>query len=123
MSPTDEHWLDDEPGPVLRPYVPVRGRTRADGETLDLMAVAWAVRHSAVDTAELEPEHLAVLRLCAVPASVADLAASMDLPLGVVRVLLADLRDQGLVVVHPPQPERLTDPVIFQEVADALRRL
>ncbi len=38
-----------------------------------------------------------MLRLCRLPASVADLAADLNLPLGVVRVLIADLRDRGLI--------------------------
>ena len=53
---------------------------------------------------ELDPEHLAVLRLCRLPASVADLAADLDLPLGVVRILLADLRERSLVSIHHPIP-------------------
>ena len=57
------------------------------------------------------------------PISVADLAADLDLPLGVVRILIADLRERGLVAVHHPVPMRLTDPKLLREVADGLRRL
>ena len=55
--------------------------------------------------------------------SVADLAAKLDLPLGVIRILLADLRDRGLLRIHRPRPERLTDVRLLREVADGLRRL
>ena len=62
--------------------------------------------------------------MCRVPASVADLAADLDLPLGVVQVLLADLRVRSLISVHHPNlPGRLPDPRILREVADGLRRL
>ena len=44
----------------------------------------------------LEPEHLRLLARCRRPVTVADLASDMDLPLGVVRVLIDDLRDKGL---------------------------
>jgi hypothetical protein len=55
--------------------------------------------------------------------SVADLAATLDLPLGVIRILLADLRDAQLVRINRPRPERLTDIRLLREVADGLRRL
>jgi hypothetical protein len=73
---------------------------------------------------DLEPEHYAVLRLCMLPTSVADLAADLDLPLGVVQILLSDLRERSLVTVHHPvPPARLPDPQILKEVVDGLRRL
>ena len=72
---------------------------------------------------DLEPEHLTLLRLCRLPTSVADLAADLDLPLGVVRVLLSDVRERGLINVHHPVPARVTDPQLLREVADGLRRL
>jgi len=81
-----------------------------------------AVGAPAVD-AGLEPEHLRLLRLCRPRASVAELATSLDLPLGVIRVLIADLRERGLVsVAEPPRPG-LSDVRVLKEVADALRRL
>jgi len=94
------------------------------GEALDLIALVTAVRGVEVDPVGLDPEHLALLRMCRVPASVADLAADLDLPLGVVQVLLADLRVRSLISVHHPNlPGRLPDPRILREVADGLRRL
>ena len=81
MSPLEDRWLDDEAGPVVRPYALTRGRTRPSGENLDMIAMVIAVRGAWPDPADLEPEHFALLRLCAVPASVADLAADLDLPL------------------------------------------
>ena len=120
----EDQWLDEEAGPVVRPYALTRGRTRPTGEVLDLIALVTAVRGVKVDTEGLDPEHLALLQMCRLPASVADLAADLDLPLGVVQILLADLRVQSLVHVHhPTPPARLPDPQILREVADGLRRL
>ncbi len=109
--------------PVVRPYALVRGRTKPTGENLDVISMAYSLRTSVPDPADLEPEHLALLRRCAVPMSVADLASALDLPLGVIRVLLADLRDRELIRIHRPRPERLTDIRLLREVADGLRRL
>jgi hypothetical protein len=120
----EDRWLDEEAGPVVRPYALTRGRTRPTGETLDLIALVTAVRGVKVDTEGFDPEHLALLQMCRLPASVADLAADLDLPLGVVQILLADLRVRSLIHVHHPTlPARLPDPQILREVADGLRRL
>jgi hypothetical protein len=124
MPSPDDHWLDEAAGPVVRPYALTRGRTRPSGEPLDLIAIITAVRGVQVDPASLDPEHLAVLRLCRLPASVADLAADLDLPLGVVRILLGDLQERSLVAIHHPiPPARLPDVQILKEVVDGLRRL
>ena len=89
----------------MRPYALVRGRTRPTGEVLDVISMVYSLRTSVPDPADLEPEHLAMLRRCAMPMSVADLASVLDLPLGVIRILLADLRDRDLVRIHRPRPE------------------
>jgi hypothetical protein len=124
MPSPDDHWLDEEAGPVVRPYAVIRGRTRPSGETLDLIAIITAVRGIRPDPTDLDPEHFEVLRLCRLPTSVADLAADLDLPLGVVRILLGDLREQSLIAVHNPiPPARLPDAQILREVVDGLRRL
>ena len=120
----EDQWLDEEAGPVVRPYALTRGRTRPTGEALDLIALVTAVRGVEVNPRGLDPEHLALLRMCRLPASVADLAADLDLPVGVVQILLADLRERSLIHVHHPTlPARLPDPRILREVADGLRRL
>ena len=119
-SPADR-WLDKEAGPVVRPYAVISGRTRPTGTDLDLIALVTAIR---ARSADLGPEHYSILRLCRLPASVADLASDLDLPVGVIRVLIADLRDLELVTVHnPAPPARLLDPRILREVVDGLRRL
>ncbi len=123
MSPADDRWLDRDAGPIVRPYALTGGRTRPSGETFDLMSMVTAVRGAQASTHDLEPEHLTLLRLCRLPTSVADLAADLDLPLGVVRILLSDMRERKLIAVHHPVPTRLTDPQLLREVADGLRRL
>jgi DNA-binding transcriptional ArsR family regulator len=85
--------------------------------------MAYSLRVPVPDPTDLEPEHLALLRRCAVPMSLAELASTLDLPLGVVRVLLSDLRDRELVRIDRPSKERVTDIRLLREVADGLRRL
>jgi hypothetical protein len=74
-------------------------------------------------------EHRAVTELCGHPRSVAEVAALLSLPLGVVRVLLADMAGIGLVVVHRTHPGEegsgagRPDMVLMERVLSGLRRL
>lgn len=116
-------WADGAAGPVIRPYALVGGRTRPAGEFFDLIAMV-TVRPARGRPLHLEPEHQRVLAMCAEPRSVADLAADLRIPLGVVRVILADLREQGLVTIRPPvAPTRLLDTYALRRIEDGLRRL
>jgi len=117
-----ERWVDEEAGHVVRPYALVRGRTRPSGGDFDVVTMVTVARRVRADPAILEPEHLQLLCLC--PATIADLAADLRLPLGVVRVILGDLRERGFIHVHRPvQPSSLPDTALLRRVADGLRRL
>src|SRR5713101_4778530 len=103
----DGTWVDRDSGPVVRPYALTGGRTEpADGEVLDLIAVIVDSGQAAVDADPigLSPEHRRILSLCQRPVTVADVASDTGLPLGVVRVLLADLILQGRIKVPPGRP-------------------
>ncbi len=102
-----------------------RGRTRTRGEPLDLISIVVAADPASVDRYGLDPEHLDVLALCRRPIPVADLASEIDLPLGVVRVLLDDLRGKGLIDVRRPAPAsgRTPDEEVLRQVLDGLRTL
>jgi DNA-binding transcriptional ArsR family regulator len=119
----DDQWLDRDAGPVVRPYALTGGRTRPIGEAIDLLALVLSVDLDPLDDLLLEPEYLEVMRQCREPKPVADLASDLDLPLGVVRILLSDMRERGLIAIRPPGRSRLTDPQVLKDVADALRRL
>jgi Protein of unknown function (DUF742) len=123
MPSNDERWLDADAGPVVRPYALTQGRTRHTGESFDLVATVMATR-SFADPALLAPEHLRVLQLARLPTTVADIASDVDLPLGVVRVILADLRELGLIVISTPMvmAERV-DKHTLREVLNGLRSL
>jgi hypothetical protein len=122
-SPEDRLY-DSAAGPIVRPYAMTRGRTRARGEALDLISIVVGADPGSVDRYGLDPEHLEVLAICRRPTPLADIASEIDLPLGVVRVLLGDLRDKGLIDVRQPAAEtRSPDERILRQVLDGLRAL
>jgi DNA-binding transcriptional ArsR family regulator len=124
MPSNDERWLDAEAGPVVRPYALTQGRTRPAGASFDLVAIVKATRARITDPASLAPEHLRVLQLARAPTTVADIASDVDLPLGVVRIILADLRELGLVaIVHPVAASERIDQHTLREVLNGLRGL
>ncbi|WP_217239533.1 DUF742 domain-containing protein [Streptomyces sp. AC555_RSS877] len=122
------HWFDDEAGPVVRPYAMTRGRTTTTGQhRLDLIAVV--VTEPQADDPEgdhtLSPEHVDIVDLCRdTPQSVAELAAELNLPIGVVRVLVGDLVTGEFVHVNRPvPPAELPDEGILRDVINGLRAL
>ncbi|MFE2303510.1 DUF742 domain-containing protein [Streptomyces sp. NPDC059445] len=122
------HWFDDEAGPVVRPYAMTRGRTTSAGQhRLDLIALVVTEQHAEDPEADhsLSPEHVDIVELCRdVPQSVAELAAELDLPIGVVRVLIGDLVDDEMVhVTRPVPPAELPDESILRDVISGLRAL
>ncbi|WP_031509975.1 DUF742 domain-containing protein [Streptomyces megasporus] len=132
-----DRWFDDAAGPVVRPYAMTRGRTHtARGDRIDLVALVIAVP-DAVDPdrpgdpvdaglpGTLGPEHLDIaLRCRRTPQPVAELAAGLDLPVGVVRVLVGDLVAAGLVrVTRPVPPAELPDEGLLRDVINGLRAL
>src|SRR5262249_58448925 len=98
----EDQWLDREAGPVVRPYALTRGRTRPTGEALDLIALVTAVRGVEVDMAGLDPQHLALLQMCRLPASGGHPPADPGPPPGGVPGLPAHLPVPALISrLHP----------------------
>ncbi|QFZ77875.1 DUF742 domain-containing protein [Streptomyces fagopyri] len=122
-------WYDNEAGPLVRPYAMTGGRTQPGptGVRFDLIALVGLDTGApgSDDDSLLGPEHRHLIDLCRVEIqSVAELAAGTDLPVGVVRVLLGDLLERGLVTVsRPVPPAQLPDERILHEVIEGLRAL
>ena len=69
------------------------------------------------------PEHRQILTLCHRPVSIVDLTSEIDLPLGVVRVLLGDLAGAGMLRIIPSRKERIPDQRLLRMVLDGLESL
>ncbi|MGW4794563.1 DUF742 domain-containing protein [Nonomuraea sp. NPDC004297] len=122
-------WFDEEAGPVVRPYALIRGRTRSSGDAFDLVATVRAIGGGPGGGPNggpggVGPEQQLILRAARDPISLADLAVELDLPVGVVRVLLGDMRDHGLIsVTSPSAGGARSNERILKEVINGLRAL
>jgi hypothetical protein len=77
------------------------GRTRPTHNALAIETLVSTT--SSVDlTPKLTVEQRAIAVLCHDLLSIAELSAKLHLPLGVVRILVGDMADEHLVVVHRP---------------------
>lgn len=117
-------WIDDDAGPVVRPYAVTAGRTRTAGRAFDLIALIVARRPAIPADAGLGSEYAHILHLCQQPLSVAEIATALNLPTGTVRVLLADLVDRELVSTGTPaMTTHVPTDDIFRAVIDGIRAL
>lgn len=111
---------DDSPD---RLFTLTGGRSRAGSDAFDLVTL---VVTESEPTSGMQSEHAAILRTCHRPTAVVELAADLNLPVSIVRVLLTDLLDQGRISArHPrsaPAPGAV-DPDLLEQVLVGLRNL
>jgi Protein of unknown function (DUF742) len=109
---------------LVRPYTVTRGRTRSHRAELELEALV-ATAPGSRPGATLNPEQQTIAQLCHGRfQSIAEISALLRLPLGVVRVLVGDMADQGLVDIYQPAPPSdHPDLALLERVLDGLRKL
>lgn len=113
----------EDPGPLIRLFGVTGGRARPVGESFDVVAIVTTVDMPS-EPVGLMPEHLHVLSSCRRPTPVADVAAHLRLPLNITRVILSELRREGLVTIDRPRPVGKTiDERIYREVLHGIRGL
>jgi Protein of unknown function (DUF742) len=125
MSASKDEWLDREAGPVVRPYAVTKGRTvPAAGRSVGLIDVVVSVIDPQRGSGpRLDPEHRKLLARCRRPVTVVDLASDVDLPVGVIQVLLSDLSEYGIVRVLATPRGPVTNERLLREVLDGLQAL
>ncbi|MFH9618162.1 DUF742 domain-containing protein [Streptomyces pratensis] len=111
--------------PLVRPYAMTGGRTRPRYQ----LAIEALVSTTA-DPSRLQgqlPEHQRICRLCIEIKSVAEVSALLSIPLGVARILVADLAEAGLVAIHQPGGDEAAggqpDVTLLERVLSGLRKL
>ncbi|KUJ64598.1 hypothetical protein ACZ90_58755 [Streptomyces albus subsp. albus] len=111
--------------PLVRPYAMTGGRTRPRYQ----LAIE-ALVHTTAETSQLQgqlPEHQRICLLCREIKSVAEISALLAIPLGVARILVADLAEAGLVAIHQPGGDETAggqpDVTLLERVLSGLRKL
>jgi hypothetical protein len=111
--------------PLVRPYAMTGGRTRPRYQ-LAIEALVSTVADPARLQGQL-PEHQRICRLCFEIKSVAEVSALLSIPLGVTRILVADLAEAGLVAIHQPGGDESAggqpDVTLLERVLSGLRKL
>lgn len=132
MTPTtmddypSPHESGDPPPSMVRPYARTGGRTRPVHDLdLEALVVTTVTGTDPSMNDLLSPEHSTVIELCEETISVAEIAARLQTPLGVARVIIADMVELGLVEVlgtsNTSGDER--DPAFLRRVLSGLQRL
>jgi len=123
----DNH--DDEPtGALVRPYAVTGGRTRPRVE-IAIEALVETTPRGRIRQEGFSQgrEQQYIVTLCdGRLQSLAEISARMSLPLGVARVLVADMAADGMVAVYEPTSFDVNDAVgteLLERVLSGLRKL
>lgn len=120
----EEKRIPRKPMLPPRPNGATAGSSESAGPFLDLLAIVEARKEACDDPNRSNPQQRKLLALCQRPITVADLVADMELPVEVVRALLADLVSHGTITIAA-RPQATTEPPaseVLKEVLRALRR-
>jgi len=114
---------DDDDGPRMRvrSYVYTQGRTRANVDLpIETLVKVTAQGTSAAPRLQLERKK--IVGLCNAPLSIAEISAHLSIPLGVARVLVGDMAEEGFLTSYKPRDER-PDLKLLERVLDGLQAL
>ena len=108
---------------LVRPYTVTGGRTQPRYQ-LAIEALVTATVLEPRDLSVLAPECQAILQFCRDWRSVAEVSAVLRLPLGVARILIADMGADGLVRIHQrDDSEGRPDLNLLERVLSGLRKI
>lgn len=116
--------LDDPRGALVRPYAVTRGRTEPQRD-IAIEAVLVTTARGKQEARFAGRDKQVIASLCDGRAqSLAEIAAYTRLPLGVSRVLVADMVADGLLALHNPVEAQSGDRMeLLERVLSGLRRL
>ncbi|MFI5911013.1 DUF742 domain-containing protein [Dactylosporangium sp. NPDC051541] len=93
---------DDPRGALVRPYAVTKGRTEPTQE-IAIEALMLTMQRGVEASRYAGRDWQFIAGLCADrPLSLAEIAASMRVPLGVARVVVADMITEGILTLHEP---------------------
>jgi hypothetical protein len=110
-----------EGGRLIRPYAMTGGRTIAETE-IKLEAQIQASTRASQHLGAYRWEAAKVVELVQQPMALIEVAARLQIPIGVARVLVADLVSDGAVVLHVPEKSQ-SFASLLERVLDGVRSL
>ena len=121
-APADDPAGGDGPADDVRPYVITSGRTPT-GPAIPLEALVSTTRRGV--TAPAAYEAARILDLCRQPQSIAELSAHLGVPVGVTRVLVADLTAAELLTVGARRSTQdlVADPAFLERLMHGVAAL
>ncbi len=123
LNDSGPRGVGEETSALVRPYAVTGGRTKPRYQ-LQIEAMVAASHYEAHDLSVLSPECQAILGFCRDWRSVAEISAVLRMPLGVARVLIADMAMEGLVRVHQiDHAQGRPDINLLERVLSGLRKL
>jgi Protein of unknown function (DUF742) len=123
QEPAGRSMAEEGGSALVRPYAVTGGRTKPRYQ-LQIEAMVAASHYEARDLSVLSPECQAILGFCRDWRSVAEISAVLRMPLGVARVLIADMAMEGLVRVHQiDHAQGRPDVNLLERVLSGLRKL
>ncbi|MFC7220890.1 DUF742 domain-containing protein [Streptomyces polyrhachis] len=120
---TDPAKLESDAAGLVRPYVITKGRDLPEEGKLSLITLVTAAKDDQQRPVGLSPEEQKLLDICTAGyLSVAEIAGHTELPVGVVKILLAALAEGGYLIARPPvERAQQADRQILEEVLNGLR--
>ena len=119
-DPGEESDAEDES--IVRPFIVTGGRTRPTDERLRVETLVTALPSALAAPLSFERRH--IVEVCQRPLSIAEIANSLATPIGVVRVIIADLIAERYVTVEQPLNLRDSTSVqLLERIRDGVRAL
>lgn len=118
----DDDVTGDVTGRLIRPYAMTNGRTGSDGPEIHLESQIQASADASIHFSSFRWEAAKVIGLVSEPMALVEISARLEIPLGVTRVLVADLLAAGSVILHvPAKNQSFTS--LLEKVLDGVRNL
>lgn len=109
---------------LVPPYAITMGRTRGAGEDLPWETLVTTTEAARANRSRLRFERARIVDFCDRPMSVAEVGVELGVPIGVARVLVSDMRTDGLLAVHRPAltPRGMPKTEVLERLLAGLRK-
>ena len=110
-------------GRMVRPYAITGGRTGERGPELALETQVFATAKGLENRHRYRWEAGRAIEAAETTTALVEIAAHLDVPLGVARVVVSDLIGEGALAVNEPEPSASSYTQLLEKVLDGIRNL